>query len=114
MSFVPPMIVPVRAESDWEKYGAFLNSFPLKVKLFIRRLERIKDKIGNNEVYVLFNQTGLTGLSTYTHEKSNRFPYQKKLIFISSGSLNFLVSLFLDLLANPSLKITLIFPNNNI
>ena len=42
-----------------EKYGAFLNSFYLKVKWLIWRLEWIKVRIGRHRVSVLFNQTCL-------------------------------------------------------
>ena len=41
------------------KFGAFLNSFQQKDKRLIRRLERIKDRIGKLEVSVLFNKTCL-------------------------------------------------------
>ena len=55
--FVSPKMAPVRTESTWGKYGAFLNSFHPKVKRLIRRLEWIKDRIGRRELSVLLNQT---------------------------------------------------------
>ena len=51
---------PVKAK-NWEKYGAFLNSFHPKVKRLIRRLHRINDKMGRNKVSVLSNQICFTG-----------------------------------------------------
>ena len=40
-----------------ETYGTFPNSFHLKVKQLVQRIERIKDRIGRQELSVLFNQT---------------------------------------------------------
>ena len=55
--FVPLKMDPAGAKRTWEKFSAFLNSFYPDVKQRILRLEWINNKIGRNEVYVLFNQT---------------------------------------------------------
>ena len=59
-------MVPVGAKSTWEAYGTFLNSFHLKVKQLIGKLEQIKNRIGRHEVSVLFNHTH-THTHTHTH-----------------------------------------------
>ena len=48
-------MAPAEAENTWEKYGAFLKSFHPEVERLIWRLERINDKIGRNELSVLYN-----------------------------------------------------------
>ena len=47
----------VGAESTWEKFSAFLNSFHPEFKQLKQGLEQIKDKICRLEMPILFNQT---------------------------------------------------------
>ena len=48
-------MAPVEAESTWEKYETFLNSFHPEVKKLIRKLERVKDKWRISKSFGLFN-----------------------------------------------------------
>ena len=61
-------MAPAEAESSGEKYGVFLKLFHPEVNRLIRRPEQINDKIGRQEVSVLFNQTHAhTHTHTHTH-----------------------------------------------
>ena len=60
-------MAPAGAKSTWEKYGIFLNSFHSDVKWLIQRFEWINDKIGRNEVSVLFDQTHLKEKMLYIY-----------------------------------------------
>ena len=62
-------------KSKWETCGAFLNSFYPKIKRLIRKLERIKDRIGRHKVSVLYNHTHthiyMVSQYTWTHVTVN-------------------------------------------
>ena len=70
--FVPSKMASAGAESTWEKYDAFLNSFHPDGKELIRRLEWIIHKISGSKVSIFFNQTFLkreccSHTHTHTH-----------------------------------------------
>ena len=77
--FVPFKMFSFRAEITREKYGTFPNSFHSEVKLLIRRLERVKDRIDKHEVSFLFNHTYIIHtkiyICTHTHTHTHIYIY---------------------------------------
>ena len=61
-----------------ETYAAFLNSKQPKVKRVVRRLERIKDKIGRDAVSVLFDNSNSVVDSKLSKQKEEHLKSQAK------------------------------------
>ena len=68
MSLFPlPRIAPFGIERTWETNCTFLNSFQENIKQLMQRLERINDRRGRYEEFILFNQTFKRENSSYIY-----------------------------------------------